>query len=207
MVAASLSWIISDDQSPGCFIFHVYEYSPTWYIGQKQYEYKTQKPHDLIRKIQGFINETWMSKIHFDFYTSKFSALSTIAVVEVGVIYFLPDPVFFHLSQCFVYLRCTSAFQQRTHRYCIGMKTSFWHWCTFVLLYANWPGWRRRLFDVQIMILGHCKCANHCFSVNCLPCGVKKLYSTKYDCESIENGFQMSRVEPVENLVYSTSQH
>lgn len=85
----------------------------------------------------------------------------------------------------------TSASQQQRHRCCIGMKTSIWHWCTFAVLYANWPGWRRRLSDVQMMILGHCKCAHHCFSVNCLPCGVKKLYEGKNECEPEEDGFQL----------------
>lgn len=44
--------------------------------------------------------------------------------------------------------------RKRICRRCISMKTSIWHWCTFVVVYANWPGWRRSLFDVQIMILG-----------------------------------------------------
>lgn len=66
---------------------------------------------------------------------------------------------------------------------------------------------------MQMMILGHCKCAHHCFSVNRLPCGVKKLYEGKNECEPEEDGFQLfflffffDRFEPVEDVVYSTSQ-
>lgn len=76
---------------------------------------------------------------------------STILLVEVVVFYSLPDPTFFHFTQCFVYLRCTylGIPAEKTYsRCCIGMKTSIWHWYTFVVLYANWPGWRKRLFDV-----------------------------------------------------------
>lgn len=60
---------------------------------------------------------------------------------------------------------------------------------------------------MQMMILGHCKCAHHCFSVNCLPRGVTKLYYGKNEREHKENEFRLLRLEPEEDVVYSTPQH
>lgn len=139
-----------------------------------------KKKNLRIPKRDRYVKADFISLIfHHDSYISKCDTpSSTILVVEVVVFLFLTWPLV--LSFCSVLCVSQVHLPQHPSRGDVD-AASEWRLlfdidAPFVVLYANWPGWRRRLFDVQMMILGHCKCANHCFSVNCLPRGVKELY-------------------------------
>lgn len=58
----------------------------------------------IPKKRHGYVNAAFICLI---FHHDLLYLSSMILVVEVVVFYSLPDSLFFHLTQCFVYLRCT----------------------------------------------------------------------------------------------------